>query len=104
MAWEVRWTEVALDDLDRVASYIARDSQNYAAAFVRETIEASKSLGTFAERGRVVPEWHDESIRELIIGNYRLIYQLAGALVFVVGFVHGSRNLRALWQREGRGG
>lgn len=102
MAWEVRWTEAAADDLEGIGSYIGKDSPSYAAAFIREAIEASKSLGTLAERGRVVPEWSDESVRELMIGNYRLIYQLSGSSTFIIGLVHGSRDLKALWEREGR--
>lgn len=102
MARTVKWAEAASDDLDRIAGYIARDSPNYAAAFAREILDAARSLADMAERGRVVPEWHEPSVRELFVGNYRLIYQLSGQMAHIVGVVHGSRNLKALWEREGR--
>ncbi|MEW6247555.1 MAG: type II toxin-antitoxin system RelE/ParE family toxin [Nitrospirota bacterium] len=102
MAWEVKWAQAALDDLDTIANYIARDSPNYAAAFLLELLDAARSLAQLAERGRVVPEWHEQTTRELLVGNYRLIYQVAGPVVHVVGIVHGSRDLKALWEREGR--
>jgi addiction module RelE/StbE family toxin len=102
VAWEVRWAKTAWDDLDQVATYIARDSPNYAGAFVRELLDAGRSLAQMAERGRVVPEWNKRSIRELLIGNYRLIYQVSERMVHVVGIVHGARDLDALWKREGR--
>lgn len=73
MAWEVKWAQAALDDLDTIANYIARDSPNYAAAFVLELLDAARSLAQLAERGRVVPEWHEQTTRELLVGNYRLI-------------------------------
>ena len=102
MAWEVRWAQAALDDLDSVAGHIGKDSPNYAATFVRDVLEAGCSLAQMAERGRVVPEWHEDSIRELLLGNYRLIYQVTEQVVYVVGLVHGARDLDALWKREGR--
>jgi len=33
---EIKWAEVAWNDLEEAADYIARDSAYYAAAFVRE--------------------------------------------------------------------
>lgn len=67
MAREVSWVEAAWDDLNQVATYIARDSPHYASTLVRELLEAGFSLAQMAERGRVVPEWKEQSIRELII-------------------------------------
>ena len=102
MAWEVRWTEAAANDLDAIADHIAEDSPNYAAALVCEARDAARSLAHLADRGRIVPEWDDSSVRELFIGNYRMLYQVTEQAVFIIGFIHGARDLRALWQREGR--
>lgn len=81
MAWEVKWAEVAWTELDGIAAYIARDSPNYAGAVVRELLDAGQSLNQMAERGRVVPEWKTPDIRELLIENYRLIYQRSYTLL-----------------------
>ena len=102
MAWEVKWVEAAANDLDGVADYIAKDSPNYAASFVCEVRDAARSLAHLADRGRIVPEWDDESVRELFIGNYRLLYQVTSKSIYVIGFIHGARDLHALWMREGR--
>ena len=67
MAREVVWTEPAWEDLAAAADYIARDSVNYAATFVQEIKEAAASLAEFAERGQVVPEFADATIREFLI-------------------------------------
>lgn len=102
MAWEVKWAEAAANDLDAVADHIAKDSPNYAASLVGEARDAARSLARLADRGRIVPEWDDASVRELFLGNYRLLYQVTEQIVFVIGFIHGARDLRALWKREGR--
>jgi toxin ParE1/3/4 len=67
MAREVVWTDPAWDDLAAAAEYIARDSEAYAAAFVQEMKDAATSLSEMAERGQIVPEFRDPSIRELLV-------------------------------------
>ncbi len=102
MAGRVIWTQTAWSDLEAVADYIAKDSRHYAAAFVGEVRDAARSLAHLAERGRVVPEFHDPSIRELFVRDYRLVYQVSENAVHIVGFIHGARDLWALWEREQR--
>lgn len=100
MARTVRWTETATRDLEEAAAFIAKDSRYYAAALVRETQEASRSLRIFAERGRMVPEIGASDIRELFVRNYRVIYQVTTDRVFILAFVHGARHLTTLWERR----
>lgn len=102
MAWKVTWSKVALADLEGAADFIAKDSSHYAAAFVRDVRDAARSLRYLAKRGRVVPEFRDPRIRELLVRNYRLIYQVRENTIYIVAFIHGARDLWALWQREGR--
>lgn len=93
MAWQVAWTETAWNDVEAVADHIAKDSRQYAVAFVKEVREAASSLADFAQRGHVVPEFNQPDIRELFVGSYRLIYQVSERDVYVLGLIHGSRDL-----------
>jgi toxin ParE1/3/4 len=102
MARRLSWTETALGDLEHSADYIARDSPRYAAAFVRRIRDAARSLKSLAERGRVVPELADPQVRELLVGSYRLIYEVRRGEVVVLALVHGARDLPSLWTRENR--
>jgi len=102
MARPVVWAESAWNDLEDVAEYIAKDSPHYAAAFVREARDAARSLVSLAERGRIVPEFNEPNIRELLVGSYRLIYQVKKQAIHIIGFIHGARDLWALWDRERR--
>jgi len=88
VAREVVWTEPAWEDLEAAAEYIARDSSYYAAAFVREVREAAESLSEFAERGQIVPEFRDPSIRELLVRPYRL----GSSQVTIIAVIHGARR------------
>jgi plasmid stabilization system protein ParE len=77
MAREVVWTDLAWEDLEAAAEYFARDSEAYAASFVEEIKGAATSLSEMAERGQIVPEIGDVSIRELLVRPYRLVDRTA---------------------------
>jgi addiction module RelE/StbE family toxin len=93
---QIIWTEAAFNDIERIAEYIAIDSPAYAAAFVRRTKKAASSLDIFPERGRKVPEFDSPTIRELIVGNYRLIYLINSTTLHILTVVHTSRDLDGL--------
>lgn len=92
MAREVVWTEPAWEDLEAASEYIARDSAYYAAAFVREVRRAAESLSEFAERGQIVPELRDPTIRELLVRSYRLVYSVSSSQVTIIAVIHGARR------------
>jgi toxin ParE1/3/4 len=102
MARKVIWAESALSDLEQTAEFIAKDSPRYAGAFVDEVRDAARSLARFSERGRVVPELQNPTVRELFVRGYRLIYQVREKAACILAFIHGGRDLRALWEHENR--
>jgi toxin ParE1/3/4 len=98
MARKIVWSYEAVADLEALAEYIARDSTFYAASFVQEIRDASRSLARFAERGRVVPELSNSKIRELFIKDYRLVYDIEKGRIVILGLIHGKRDLARLWE------
>jgi toxin ParE1/3/4 len=92
MARDVIWTAPAWDDLEAAAEYIARDSAYYAAAFVQATKDAVESCAEMAERGQVVPEFQDDSIRELLVRPYRVVYRVDARQVTILAVIHGARR------------
>ena len=73
---EVNWTNQSLDDIDKIAEYIAKDSRRYAEIQVKDFFDSAKSLEEFPKSGRAVPEVNDENLRELLVGFYRIIYRI----------------------------
>ena len=88
--------------LKRLPIIYSKDSPRYAASFVQEVRDAARSLNTLAFRGRVVPEFDDTNIRELFLKSYRLIYQVTAQKIYILGLIHGARDLWMLWKKEGR--
>lgn len=93
MGHKVAWTESAVSDVEHYASYIAQDSAIYAAKFTSEIRSMAKTLADFPERGRRVPFVDHHQVREIISGNYRLIYQLTEDTVYILAIEHGARLL-----------
>ena len=89
---KVTWAPSALEDVNSIAEYIARDSVDRSALFVMRLIEATDRLQEFPLSGRVIPEISDPSCREIIYGTYRIMYRLVNNDVWITGVVHGSRN------------
>ncbi len=90
----VIWTLQAVEDVEAIRAYVARDSERYAALLVERLVAAVSRLETFPQSGRIVPEVGDDSLREVIYGNYRLVYRLQAGNVEVVTVHHAARLLR----------
>lgn len=95
----VVWSESARAALDEVVEYIAQDSQDGAVRVLVRALDTAASLATLAERGRIVPELNDSTVRELFVFDYRLLYQVAEDRVVVVAFLHGARDF-SKWRRH----
>jgi len=102
MDWQVFWTQIALADLKQVHDYIARDSPFYAAAFVAKVRKSAASLRKMPRRCRITPEFNHPSVRDMIIGRYRLIFRVEGKRVFILAFIHGARDIDKTWEDEKR--
>lgn len=89
---KVIWAPSALEDVDSIAAYIARDSVDQAALFAVRLLEAADRLQEFPLSGRVIPEIGKRSCREIAYGAYRIMYRLDNDDAWITGVVHGARN------------
>lgn len=99
MDLEIRWSPEAIEDLESIAEYIARDSEYYAKAVVTEMLSASRNISKFPLIGRIVPEISDKDIRERLIYSYRLVYRVESERILVVAVIHGKRLLENISER-----
>jgi len=93
MAYILSWSPRAVEDLDSIAAYVAADSEYYAASVVRSILQKTRKLSEFPFLGRMVPEFEDESIREIFAYSYRIIYQIDSEEITIAAVIHGRRNL-----------
>ena len=71
------WSPLAIEKLRDISTYISLDNQQAAHKWINELLDLAESLTTNPEIGRKVPELSTEKYRELIYGNYRLIYKVS---------------------------
>lgn len=90
----LNWTEQAALDLKNIYEYISMDSRLYAAIHIKRIREKARLLRKQPLLGRIVPERGDENIRELIFGNYRIIYRFViQEQIDIITIYHSARLL-----------
>lgn len=89
----VEWSNYASDDLDELVRYISRDSAFYAQLFAERVVLATQRLKDFPESGRMIPEAESQTLREIILQGYRVMYRMETDRVLVLAVMHGSRDL-----------
>ena len=93
---KVEWSEPATADLEAIRAYIARDSEHYAARFVQQVIKTTRMLQAFPELGQVIPVFHERIVRERVLQNYRILYEVQERRILIVAIVHAARDLGSL--------
>ena len=95
MAFRVQFSPKSVEDLETIIEYYFAVNEKAAKEIYRLIIFRAESLEELAERGRVVPEMSDEGIRkyrELIEGNFRIIYRINEKIVVIIRIID-SRQL-----------
>jgi len=82
----VRWSPLAIARVAEIAEYIARDDPAAAERWVLSVFDRVKQVRDFVRSGRHIPELARRDIRELVHGNYRIIYRIErrGASILTV--------------------
>jgi plasmid stabilization system protein ParE len=90
----VRWTDWAVEQLGAIEEYVAKGSASAAERLVEAIFERGQSLRSLPRRGRVVPELGREDVRELVHGNYRIVYVIRRDRINVLTVFERHRLLR----------
>ncbi|MEM9541916.1 MAG: type II toxin-antitoxin system RelE/ParE family toxin [Cyanobacteria bacterium P01_E01_bin.42] len=90
---KVVWTDTAIENLEAIHAYIARHSPQYALGIVDRLTKRTQQLANFPRSGRIVPEFDNEQIREIIENPYRIIYWVRSEQIEILAIVHGSRKI-----------
>ena len=93
---KIIWTDFAVGDLKSIHEYISKDSKVYADRHIERLISRIDQLEMNPHSGRVVPEFNIDTLRELIEGSYRIIYQIKPDRISIIRIHHSARQLRDL--------
>jgi toxin ParE1/3/4 len=88
----VDWTDAALQQLDAIYEFYAQTSAEYALRLVDRITKRSIQIALFPLSGRKVPEYNLSDVREMIEGQYRIIYLIQEDRIEVLALLHTSRE------------
>lgn len=71
---KLQWTETAKKDLLAIRHYISQNSPSAAKEWVNRLKKKARNTVHSPYSGRMVPEFYRENLREVIEGNYRIVY------------------------------
>jgi len=87
-------TESAYNDLEDIENYISQDSPLMARRFISKIFDRIDQLYRYPASGKPVPEIKDNTIRELLLNKYRIIYKIVDEQhINIIRIIHGSRLL-----------
>jgi len=87
------WSPLAVDRASEIADYIAQDKPSAAEKWIDTVFSKVEQLKSSPEIGRIVPEIKDSQFRELIYGNYRIIYRIEIKQISILTIRHGRQIL-----------
>jgi toxin ParE1/3/4 len=95
MDYQVVLSPSARSDLRDIVRYISFDAPDRALQFGLFLISRTRFLAQSPELGRVVPEFEEQSIREIVVRSYRIVYRLDDRprSVEVIRFWHAARGI-----------
>jgi toxin ParE1/3/4 len=89
------WTPKALEDLESLLAYIAKESPIAAKRFAQKIIQRVDLLADQPFLGSYIAEDDSHIYRQIIQGNYRVIYRTDGSMIFLVAVHHAARLLES---------
>ena len=99
------WTRRALRNLSSIHEYIAMDSARNADRVIEQITSTTDRLRDFPASGRMVPGRDDPTLREVIVGSYRVIYRYRTGTpdrVSILTVIHGSQQLPRFGRSNGQ--
>ena len=98
MAYGLTWAPAAQLDLKNLAAYIAEDNPAAARRFVRNVFQLVERLPKFPESGRIVPEFNDPQIREVLRKPCRIVYRIKPEeqIIEIARVWHAARGIPEL--------
>ena len=90
---KIEWSEDARSDILQIYRHISLDSPSNADSFLDRLIDSAEmQLSVSPLIGRKIPEINDPDFREIIYGQYRIMYHFERDIVTITHVRHGARQ------------
>ena len=94
----IKWSKRGILRRNQCVRYIANESQDWFIAWRWEddVFDATDHLGDFPESGSTVRELRRDDIRQVLVGDYRIIYRVKRRNVEILTIRHTAFLIRSL--------
>ena len=90
----VKWTARAKAQLRHIHDYIFEDSPFYAKLVSEALVQRTLGLDELPRKGHMVPELNEDTMRELGLYSYRILYEIKTSdLIEVLAVIHKRQHL-----------
>jgi toxin ParE1/3/4 len=88
---ELRWTEEAVTDLERITDYLFEKTPGHAPELARAIYNAPAALLRFPYSGRLGKK---QGTRELVLAPlpYLMVYRISGDAIHIARILHGAQK------------
>ena len=94
---KISWSPLSIDRVTEIAKYSAMDNHTAANDWVETLFGSVEQLKSFPRSGRIMPELNEDTIRELLLGNYRIVYRIEIKQISILTV----RNIRQILPESG---
>jgi len=91
---EIIWSEPALEDLEKIAEYIALSNPVAASELVQRIFEVVDRLIEFPESGREPLELEGFNYREVVVNPFRVFYRIEDEIIYIVHVFRQEQDVR----------
>jgi len=92
---KVIWSKESLQQLIEIEQYISRDNPARAVRFINRLIDRAEKIKDYPYKGRVVPEFSLNEIREVFEKSYRIVYRIAENQIEILTVFEGHKLLKS---------
>lgn len=94
---QIIWSNPAIDDLQQLREFYTQFSEGYADRLISKLVERTDILLSFPQSGRMAPQFNDGLTRELVSGDYSIIYRVQDVSTVIIARIqHNARPLTRL--------
>ena len=90
---KIIWSPLSVERASEITDYIAQDKPSAAEKWINNVFSKVEQLKSSPEIGRIVPEINNPQFREIIYGNYRIIYRIEKKQISILTIRHGKQIL-----------
>jgi len=87
------WSPLSVESASEITDYIAQDKPSAAEKWINNVFSKVEQLKSSPEIGRIVPEINNTKFREIVYGNYRIIYRIEKKQISILTIRHGKQIL-----------